>query len=354
MLFDFFKKNKKTVSEPEVSEEEFNEALAGYIASNITVGPVESEIIIPDFQGDYAKAIFLWANSKKSQIKDNDDYPRYILYGCGIQNASDYHRELINEGYLQEDGFEVSLESLKQTELKEIASDLGVATSGKKADIAKRIANSGKADYLKCQMPMTYSLSETGKSFVQENDDCIQLHRHKTWMIDWSEYKKIKQKLPEGTFYYVCNEILLDRAAADKRIFGRIEYLNLSKLEDEFGDARRALRYLLQVLYIDVSGVMGHDSYAYYKQGIYDKKMLKETFISNVMLAPGIIDLIKKHKDHYEANIIDTLYTWKLPTMICEKPLFEDIVNSIFDGTFNNQFYSEQLKVRYEKFVDSL
>lgn len=343
MLFDLFKKNKKSVTKPKASEEELNEALASYVANSIQVGPVESETIIPDFQGDYAKAIFLWANSKKSQIKDNADYPRYILYECGIRNASDYHRELINEGYLQEDGFELSLESLKQTELKEIASELGVATTGKKADIAKRIADSGKADYLKRQMPTTYSLSDMGKVFVQENDDCIQLHRHKTWMIDWSEYKKIKQNHPEGTFYYVCNEILLDRAASDKRLFGRLDYLNLSKLEDEFGDSRRALRYLLQVLYIDVSGVMGHDSYDYYTQGIYDKKMLKEMFISNVMIAPGIVDLIMKHKDYYEANIVDKLYSWNLPIMICEKPLFEDIVNSIFDGSFNNQFYSEQL-----------
>lgn len=91
MLFDKFRKKKKTEDVPEISNEDFTETLAEYVASSITVGPVESEIVIPEFQGDYAKAIFLWANAKKSQIKEDDGYARYILYECGIRNASDFH-----------------------------------------------------------------------------------------------------------------------------------------------------------------------------------------------------------------------------------------------------------------------
>lgn len=353
MLFDLFKKKNNKENVPTESQDDYNEALAQYVASSITVGPVESEITIPEYQGDYAKAIFLWAYAKKSQIKDEDDYARYILYECGIRNASEYHRNMIYEGYLKEDGFEASLESLKLTELKEIAADVGVGGSGKKADIVKRIVSSGKADYLQRQMPSTYSLSEKGKEFLEQNDDCVQIHRHKTWMIDWAEYSAVKRKT-NGSFYTVCNEILLGRAASDKRLFGRIEYLNLSKLEDEFGDKRRALRYLLQVLYIDVSGVMGLSSYDYYRQGIYNKKTLEEMFVSNVPIAPGIIEGIKKYKEHYEKEIIDKLFSWKLPIMICEKQLFEDMVNSIFDGSFNFQFYDEQLRIRYARFIHKL
>lgn len=354
MLFDFLKKNKKSEAEPEVSKEEFNAALAEYAASKMTFGVVESEPVIPDYQGDYAKAIFLWANAKKSPIKDDEDYPRYILYECGIRNASDYHRKMVAEDYLREDGFAAALESLKLAELKEIAADLGVAATGKKADIAKRIADSGNAAHLERQMPTTYSLTEKGKEFVEQYDDCIQIHRHKTWMIDWDEYSEIKGKNPEGTFYSICNEILLKRAAADKRLFGRIEYLNLSKLEDEFGDPRKSIRYLLQVIYIDVSGVMGMDSYNSYREGIYQKQFLKEMFITNVPIAPGIINLIQAHKEYYDSKIIDKLYTWTLPIMLCERELFEEIVNSIFDGSFNTQFYSAQLKVRYERFIDKM
>ena len=354
MLFDFLKKNKKNDVTPEVSKDEFNAALAEYAVSKMTFGVVESEPVIPEYQGDYAKAIFLWANAKKSPIKDSDDYPRYILYECGIRNASDYHRKMIAEEYLEEDSFEAALESLKLAELKEIAADIGVTASGKKADIAKRIANSGNASHLERQMQSTYSLTNRGKDFVEKYDDCIQIHRHKTWMIDWSEYSSAKNKNPEGSFYSICNEILLRRASSDKRLFGRIEYLNLSKLEDEFGDLRRAIRYLLQVLYIDVSGVMGMDSYDSYRQGIYQKKFLKEMFITNVPIAPGIIERIRTYKEYYDPDIISKLYTWTLPVMICERKLFQEIVDSIFDGSFNSEFYSAQLKVRYDKLIDKM
>ncbi len=353
MMFDLFKKFKKK-DEPRVSEKEINRSIADYVASSITVGPAETEATIPDYQGDYSKAVFLWANSRRCQIRDKNDYPRYILYECGIKNAPEYHRELIEQGYLQADGFEASLESLKLTELKEIASDLGVTLSGKKADIAKRIVSSENAAYLRRQMPSAYSLSEMGKTFVEQNDDCVQIHRHKTWMIDWKEYEATKRRNANGTFYSVCTEILLRRASVDKHSFGRNEYLNLSKLEEEFGDPRRSLRYLLQVLYIDVSGILGYEQYNYYKQGIYDKKVLKEMFISNVMIAPGVINRIEASKRFYESGIIDRLYTWKLPIEICEKALFEDIVNSILDGNFDIQFYSEQLKTRYETFVNQM
>ena len=71
---------------------------------NVTIktGVVTNNPDIPPLQGDYAKAIFLWAHSKASPIKDNDSYARYFLYECGIRNAAKYHRELITAGYFEE------------------------------------------------------------------------------------------------------------------------------------------------------------------------------------------------------------------------------------------------------------
>ena len=42
------------------------------------VGSVFADPDIPTLQGDYAKAVFLWAHSKTSPIKDNDSYARYF------------------------------------------------------------------------------------------------------------------------------------------------------------------------------------------------------------------------------------------------------------------------------------
>ena len=368
MFFDkLFKRNKPKNNVPsnnvqirnvppnsDIDREEFAAALAEYAVQSIKVGPVQTEAVIPSFQGDYAKAVFLWATSKKVQLKGDDEYPRYIKYELGIRRPSEYHKQMIQEGYLEQDSFESALQSLKQDELKEIASDLQVATTGKKADLAKRIATADNNEYLRRQFPSTYSLSAIGKQFVQEHDDCVQIHKHKTMLIEWSEYSREKALAEDKSFYGVCTNILLKRASSDKRLFGRIDYLSLSKLADEFGDSARSLRYLLQVLYIDVSGVMGMESYMEFKKGSYmTKQSLKSYFVSHVMIA-GITDRIAKNKEYYDPSIIDKLYSWKLPVMICERSLFTEIVNSIMDGSFNQQFYLAQLKLRYDRFVDGL
>lgn len=70
-------------------------------AVNITVTAktefVDNDSDIPPLQGDYAKAVFLWAHSKAAPIGHNDSYARYFLYECGIRNPSKYHRDLISE-----------------------------------------------------------------------------------------------------------------------------------------------------------------------------------------------------------------------------------------------------------------
>lgn len=358
MIFDkLFGRNKpKEIFNDAIPDKnEFAEALAEYAAQSITTGQVQTQAEIPPFRGDYSQAVFLWAVSKHSTIQDNDDdYPRYILYECGIRKPSEFHRKMIKEGYLQEDGFEKALESLKLAELKEIAEDKGVGTSGKKADIIKRIIQAGDIGYLQRQFPATFSISEKGKSFLAEHDECIQIHKHKTMLIGWDEYCKVKETCEDKSFYGVCTKILLDRAAKNKRTFGTSEYLFLSKLEDEFGDPKRALCYLLQNAYISVSGVMGMDCYKSYKEGLYKKEMLKGHLFSTCITPIGVTDLIRKHKDVYDDSILDILFSWHLPVMLCERELFSEIVDSIMDGTYNHQFFSAQLQVRFNRFVDSL
>lgn len=360
MFFDkFFKKKKPNIIAPydeSVPEEEvINQVVAEHITNNlrVSVGPVQTPAVIPPYQGDYAKAIFLWANSKKASVRDDEDYPRYIRYECGIRKPSEFHRQMIEEGFFTRESLEKALESLKATELKEIAEEKGLSISGKKADIAKRIVEAGDIAYLERQFPATYSLSEKGQAFIEEHDECIQIHKHKNMLIEWDEYCRVKKTCEDKSFSGVCTKILLTRASANQRTFGSIEYLQLAKLEDEFGDPRRALRYLLQMAYISVSGVMGLDSYKSYKDGMYSKKTLKSFFISNVTPI-GVADQIRKHKDAYDVSIIDKLYNWKLPVMICEKELFIEIIQSIMDGTYNIQYYNAQLQVRYDRFIDSL
>ena len=126
------------------------------------------------------------------------------------------------------------------------------------------------------------------------------------------------------------------------------------QLMAESGNKKKAIAFLLQVLYIDVSGVSGMDSYNHCKEGVFSKSDLENWFSSNVMIAPGIINPIADYAEYYSDSIIDKLYSWKLPVQICSKGLFLKIVHSALEGSTNFDSITSELKVAYKQFVNQL
>lgn len=319
---------------------------------NITVkaGVVSNDSDIPPLQGDYAKAIFLWAYSKASPIKDNDSYARYFLYECGIRNPSKYHQELIATGYFEEASIEQSLNALKVTELKEILTALGQSTTGKKDALIWRIANNANDSLIARYCPeKLFMLSAMGQAFLQEHDDYVMVHKHKNWGVDWQEYDA--HKVPGRSYYDTMWTIFNEQIANNPRGFGRNQYLCMYQLLSEEGKRESALQMLLRVLYIDLSGVEGMQWYDMYRQGFYNQKEVRECFSIAIMLAPGIINPIKDFEDIYNDDIVNKIYEQKLPVQICDKKLFLSIVHCVLDGTYDQEAAEEKLKRAYYKYL---
>ena len=323
---------------------------APIIKINVSTSVVSHDPDIPPFQGDYAKTIFLWANSKASAVKDNDSYARYFLYECGIRNTAKYHRDLIAAGYFEEASVEQTLHSLKVTELKEILTALGQSTTGKKDALVWRIANNADVSVIRHYCPeKLYMLSEMGKAFLQEHDDYVMVHKHKNWGIDWKEYDA--HKVPGRSYYDTMWAIFNEQLANNPRDCGRGQYLYMYQLLNEEGKRERALQMLLRVLYIDLSGVEGMQWYDMYRQGFYKQKEVRECFNIAIMLAPGILEPIKNFEDIYTDDIVNNIYEQKLPVQICDKKLFLSIVHSVIDGTYNQETTEEKLKRAYYKYL---
>jgi len=271
---------------------------------------------IPPLQGDYAKTIFLWAHSKASSIQDNDSYARYFLYECGIRNPSKYHRELITGGFFEAASIEQTLSALKETELKEILTEIGQSTTGKKDALIWRIANNADPSIIARHCPeKLYTLSDAGYAFLREHDDYVMVHKHKTWGVDWQEYDA--HKVPGRSYYDTMWAIFNEQIANNPRDFGRNQYLCMYQLLSEEGKRESALQMLLRVLYIDFSGVEGMQWYDMYRQGFYNQKEIRECFSIAIMLAPGIINPIKYFEDIYNDDIVNKIYQQKLPVQIC-------------------------------------
>lgn len=345
MLFNLFNKKDKTTAKNSSNSYESNS-----VTPSFTVYAGDGEI--PELQGDFAKAVFLWAVSKSGPVKGPNEYSRYITYACGIRNPQAYHESMIHEGYLEEDSMDKALMYLKLPELKELALELGVSGSGKKAEIIKKILSVADTDFVYDHCPATFSLSDKGQAFIEEHDAYVQLHRHNVWGINWKEYDAAHRF--DESFEETIARILTSRAQKDTRLFGRIEYLNLYQLMHEAGEEKKALFYLLQVLYIDLSGVCGIPYYESYKQGWDTKKELENNFECCVTLAPGILEPISKFSSYYTDAIVDRLFTWKLPVQICDIGLFKEIVHSSLDGSFDKDTITAKLRSRFRSYISKL
>lgn len=308
---------------------------------------------LPPYQGDYAKAVFLWAHDKASPVHPSNDYPRYIMYECGIANPSAYHLGLIDEGYFEAAPTVEMLSSLKVADLKQFLSSIGQSSTGKKDVLIERISQNADDSTIKSFFPHPmYVLSKIGRSFIEEHHNYILLHTHKQWDIGWKEFDA--KHHPNFSFYDTVWGILNERVTKDTKLFGRNEYLSMYQLLAEEGKRAHAIEMLLTVIYIDFSGVSGMEHYRLYKDRIFDQKHLLDFFDVIIMIAPGLIKSVYEYKDVYSDDIIDRLYEHKLPVQICDKFLFLKIVQAIFNDTYTEEWATQQLKVAYKKFVKSL
>lgn len=304
---------------------------------------------IPQFQGDYAKTIFLYATSKSSPVKADSDYVKYLLYECGIREPARYHRQMIEEGYLQASTIEDMVTALKMDILKEILKQLGLPVSGKKAELVERIMNANNEEIIHeyCRI-QTYAISEKGKQFLQDHDAYLMLHRNKNWGISWKEYDQCRR---EGYGFYDTIWGILNKRVVNEPTMGlmRCDYYNMYEVLYQEGKRKNALEMLLRVIYIDFSGVCGMEFWDLYTSGVYSKKEILDTYDVAVMIAPGLINSLDQYKDIFDPSIVDHIYEFKLPFCCCDQKLFLSIISSIMNETYDEEAVNNKLKAAYRK-----
>lgn len=307
---------------------------------------------IPRLQGDYAKAVFLFANSKPSAIKKDDGYQRYLIYECGIRQPAEYHRLLIKDGYFVESDFQSLVAALRVPELKDTLLRLGEITTGKKDTLIQRILDTGNETIVRQHCPQgTYMLSDKGAAFLSDHDDYVRLHQHKNWGITWQEYDDAHR--PGRRFYDTVWGIFNAHLLKSNRIERNI-YLFMAELLIETGNRPHAIEALLQVLYLDISGSCNYDYLMMYRDGVLDKKDARKSFETAIMIAPWVQESIAAYKDVYTDDLIPHIYRWKLPIQVCSEQLFRKIVHTIMDGTYSKETTMASLKRTYYTYIDTL
>lgn len=123
---------------------------------------------VPDAEGLYPAEIVMLAVAEKYKTTESK-FPGYLSYDYEIANPPKMLQDLFNRGYLEYGKCSDSLSNLKVQELKDIASSLGIATTGKKADIIERLANTDDSQLEAYVKDRTWKLTERGASELKAN-----------------------------------------------------------------------------------------------------------------------------------------------------------------------------------------
>ncbi len=314
-FLDFFKRKKKSTSNIDNT----------FKYNKITTNDISDEVQHTNYKRLQSISVFLnWAQ-KGYPIGNLDSYPIYMKYELNIIDPSQFHIDMISDGYLEKPNFDTLFTYFKVPELKQILNDNNLPKSGNKATLIERILNNVSNDSLKkIQNNFTgYVLSEKGKEFINRHYDFIEMHKSSKWMISLDEYISKKNQLKfNASFNDIAWGIFNDRNIqyVSEKHWGlaRNNILNMSELLVKENKLKDALYFLLAVLYYDLSG-LGNNNI------LYEFK--------NITYAPGIIDRILKLKEFYSDDLIDSCaFLNQLPFSYFSIDTFKLIVNDLIEN----------------------
>ena len=233
---------------------------------------------------------------------------------------------------------------MKVSELKDILSERALKKSGKKSELIERILSHIDADELPIINEYYFSLSPTGKKYIETHHDYIMLKQHPEWGIDFWEYQNEKDKT-NGIKSF--NEIILSLLNAKileiKKSKFEMSHFEYSKLHDLYISAYQiflneecyvdALKALLKNVLLSLSGCRNHYLIGYKK----DFKLKNQEVMVNyspLKIDSYVATSICKLKEYYNENILSDVYNEFIgPYNLCTYEMFREVTTLIFNSS---------------------
>lgn len=312
---------------------------------------------IPEVQ--LCVAILLDGSEDGSRIRESNHYALYFEGRYGIMNIGELHQWLYEKGYLRSASLWEALSLYKVPELKMMLDSIGLKKTGNKAVLIDRIVdnigNDQKQMILnKCEHVF---LSEKGAAFLDENGDYARWHR-KSYGVTFAEFNK--HRILQGRkrqFHDTIFQALNEKAFTYqyKQWFSKLEMIYFWLGESLYDEGRcdLAIRYYIYRLYFstNLASHTGLFNITLVKfEGIKKEKAyiksLHETFNQ------GTLDRLVELKDYYGEHILDIVYDLPiLPYCLFDKSDMADAIHDLYEGTFDESFYTNYICTRYEKYI---
>ena len=135
----------------------------------------------PTLNGLYvAEVLLLEYCSYGDYPKPKNGYPGFWWFAYGIRDIGHAPESLFNRGFLQWAPKKQYVKTLTVPQLKQILSDEGLSTSGKKADLVDRIMQSISEENLTLPgYTPKYELTNLGQMELEQNGYIPYMHKHK-------------------------------------------------------------------------------------------------------------------------------------------------------------------------------
>lgn len=194
-ILDLFRKKESSVTlaaEPPVqeSEKQYYQEDSYYTEKAFPDTPFERTVVtfeqrkktcIPSASGLYvAEILLLYYCSKGKYPNPPHGYPGFWWFEYGIRNVGNALSSLENRGYIQFKPIKDSIDQLTMPKLKELLLSFNQSTSGKKADLVHRVADTVPEDrIIAAGVERRYELTEKGLHELDENAYVPYMHSSK-------------------------------------------------------------------------------------------------------------------------------------------------------------------------------
>lgn len=249
--------------------------------------------------------------------KSSDDFPRYLNNRYKIHDPIKYQMKLIAEGYLIEGSPAIVLRQYKLAELKNISLKFGLSEKGKKDELIQRLCENVNANAL--GLEKVYVPSEKGVAHLKKYEYVFTLADYDISPDQFDEFAKTchKASKPNDVIWQLLNARYNAHFLANDFGLARNEIFNKAHLlisEKKYTDG---LFHFILALYYDTSGMGNNGSVS---------------SVDGITIAPGLVDLIYKHKEHFTDEMISKCYKGhKLPHHYLKEKNFRKLLVDIFD-----------------------
>lgn len=317
----------------------------GSVTVSIDEGPTAEEAFMKPYNQAFAYAMFLrkYGVCKRPDQMQENEYAHWQFMNCGVKDVGKLHKELFDGGFYRPANVKEKLSIYKAPQVKDVANQLGISSSGKKDDVVLRVFESATIEQVnEIIKDDVYAISIKGQEFLDSNKLEIEYYFENTDPdITLDEY--IKKRGTLSTFdlkWQSCLKALKE----DDEQYGRNIHYNMYSLLEAEGKKGQALRYLLMVLRNDMSGVVAYKAIRQFP----DENEFRGKQYAHIYFAPGLINDIKNHMEFYDPSMIDDVYSQKLPLDASNPELMKQVIRSIFDGTLNQDEVKKQLDENFE------